>query len=67
MITDPDMYRSANVLIRDHGEEATLEAGMRADAMLEHGDLDGYAVWKRIVKTVDELLAERPPPDATIH
>ena len=30
---------------------------MRADAMLNDGDLDGNAVWKRIVKAVDELLS----------
>ncbi len=34
-----DIYRSANVLIREHGEDAALEAAMRADAMLEKGDL----------------------------
>ncbi len=29
---------------------------MRADAMLEKGDLDGYAVRKRVLKAVEELL-----------
>ena len=29
---------------------------MRADAMLEKGDIEGCAVWKRIVKAVEELL-----------
>ncbi len=42
MISDLDIYRSAQVLIREHGE-ATLEAAMRADAMLEKGDLEGLA------------------------
>ena len=28
---------------------------MRADAMLEKGDLDGYAVWKRIQRAVEEM------------
>ncbi len=28
---------------------------MRADAMLEKGDLEGQAVWKRIVKAVEEI------------
>ncbi len=31
MIRDLDIYRSANVLIREHGE-ATLEAAIRAGA-----------------------------------
>ncbi len=42
MVSDLDIYRSANVLIRQHGEDAPIEAAMRADAMLESGDLDGY-------------------------
>ncbi len=37
--------------------DAPIEAAMRADAMLERGDLDGYAVWKRILRAVRELLA----------
>ncbi len=38
MITDLDIDRSANVLIHEHGEDADLEAAMRADAVLETGD-----------------------------
>ncbi len=30
----------------------------RADELLETGDLDGQAVWKRILKAVDELLVK---------
>jgi hypothetical protein len=32
----------------------------RADAHLGRDDLDGYAVWKRIVKAVEEVLREEP-------
>ena len=38
---------------------------MRADAMLEAGDLDGYAVWKRILRTVGELQGAEP--GARVH
>ena len=38
MLTEIDLYHSANVLIHEHGEVAALEAAMRADAMLEKGD-----------------------------
>ncbi len=41
MTSDLDIYRTASVLIREHGEDATLEAAQRADAMLEKGCLDG--------------------------
>ena len=60
MIPDLDIYRSANVLIKHHGADAPIEAAMRADAMLEKGDLDGYAVWKRVLKAVAELLRSEP-------
>ncbi len=52
---DIDIYRSANVLIREHGEDVAIEAAMRADAMMDNGDLDGCAVWKRIVRAVEEI------------
>ena len=58
MIRDLDIYRSANVLIREHGEDAALEAAKLADAMLAKGDLEGQAVWKRILKVVEEI--QRP-------
>ncbi len=60
MIPDLDIYRSAQVLVKRHGQDAPIEAAMRADAMLEAGDLDGYAVWKRVLKAVEELLRDEP-------
>ncbi len=41
MVSDLDTYRAANVLIRQHGDDAALEAAMRADAILEKGNLEG--------------------------
>ena len=34
MVADIDIFRSAQVLIREHGEDAAIEAAMRADAMV---------------------------------
>ncbi len=65
MLSDLDIYRSANVLIREHGEDAAIEAAMRADAMLEKGGLEGQAVWKRIVRAVEEIQREEPAPSET--
>ena len=67
MIPDLDIYRSANVLVKHHGEDAPIEAAMRADAMLDKGDLDGYAVWKRILRAVGELQRAEPGPGAWVH
>ncbi len=60
MVSEIDIYRSAKLLIDQHGEDAGLEAAMRADAMLEKGDMEGATTWRRIVKAVEELLAAAP-------
>jgi hypothetical protein len=58
--SDLDIYRTANVLIREHGEDAALEAAQRADAMLEKGSLDGQRVWKRVLVAVKEIQRQEP-------
>ncbi len=67
MTSDLDIYRSAQVLVKQHGPDAPIEAAMRADAMLEAGDLDGYAVWKRILRAVEELQGAAPKPGEALH
>ena len=42
-----------------------IHAAMRAAAMLEKGDLDGQAAWKRILKAIEELLNWEPPTTDT--
>ncbi len=39
MFPDLDIYRAAQVLVREHGEDATPETAQRAAAMLEKGDI----------------------------
>jgi hypothetical protein len=60
MVEDIDIYRPANIIVMQHGEDAPIHAAMRADKFLEAGDLDGYAVWLRIVKAVEDLLRSEP-------
>ncbi len=56
MTTELDIYRSANALIKQHGDDAKTHAAQMADKMLDKGDLDGQAVWLRIILAIDELL-----------
>ena len=67
MTPDLDIYRSAQLLVKQHGEDAPIHAAMRADAMVEAGDLEGYGVWKRVTKAVDELQRAEPGPSAAVH
>ncbi len=67
LTSDLDIYRAANLLVKRHGEDAPIHAAMRADAMLEAGDLDGAATWQRIVRATKELLSKERPPEATVQ
>ncbi len=67
MIPDIDIYRSANLLVKQHGEDAPIEAAMRADAMLQAADLEGYRVWKRILRAVEEIQGTQPKSGEAVH
>jgi hypothetical protein len=55
MTADLDIWRAANVLVKEYGDEAALMAARRCDALLADGDLDGERVWKSILRAVKEL------------
>ena len=65
--SDLDIYRAANELIKQHGDKAPIHAAMRADELLEAGDMDGKAVWLRIAKAAEELLSDKQADGAAIH
>ena len=67
MTDDKEIYQSAKLLIDRHGDDAVIEAAMKADKMLEQGDLDGLATWNRILREIEELRTGNRPKDATIN
>ena len=61
MVDDRDIWRAANLLVKRHGcADAASVAARRAEELLAAGDVEGYAVWKRILSAVAELT--RPTP-----
>ena len=56
MTPDIDIYRSAKLLVDRPGDEAPIHAAMRADALMDAGDMDGRAVWLRIKAAAEEML-----------
>ena len=67
-MTSPiDIYQTANELIKQHDEDAPIHAAIRADELLDAGDLDGQTVWKRILAAVEELQSKEPPEGARVH
>ena len=67
MIPDLDIYRSAKLLVDQHGDEAPIHAAMRIDELLVKGDLDGRAVWRRILGAIEELLRAEPAGRERVH
>ena len=60
MVSDLDIYRSAQVLIRQHGDDAGFHAAQRVDALAEAGDQEGERTWKRILRAIEVLQNETP-------
>ena len=59
-ISDPDIWRAAQLLIERHGEDAAIAAAQRADELAKEGDLDGGAVWGSILQVVEDLQRVKP-------
>ena len=55
-----DIYRSAKLYIDQHGDQAALQAAMQADALLEKGDMEGSATWRKIIKAIEVMRATEP-------
>ena len=67
MPSDLDILRTAQALIRQHGDDAEIHAAMRADELLEAGALDGNAVMMRVVRAIRELRRTQPKPGETVQ
>jgi hypothetical protein len=59
VISDLEIWRTANLLIDQHGVEAEKVAARRAEEMNDQNDLGGVIAWLRIIDAIREL---RAPP-----
>lgn len=50
-----DFYRRAKRLIDEYGADAAAHARMQADLMLDLGDMEAFAQWKRLVGVILEI------------
>jgi len=60
MISDLDIWRCAQLMINNHGDEAALEAAATADEWLAKGNIEAQRMWMRIAKAIDELRTVKP-------
>jgi hypothetical protein len=49
MISDRDVWAAAVLMVKRYRDDAMQEAAMRADQLLEDGDMAGAATWCRIL------------------
>lgn len=67
-MTSPiDIMRCAKLLCDQYGEEASIIAAMRADRLLERGELNGYSTWKAILRAIVDIRSEVPRQGQMIH
>jgi hypothetical protein len=66
-MTNLDIWRSANILLKRYRGEALFIAARRADALLDQGDHSGCSTWIRIAKAITELERKRPRKGETLH
>ena len=67
MLSDLDLWRPAQIMVKHFGDGAATEAAMRADEFLDQGNLDGKRLWIRIMQTIEELQRERPRYGEAVH
>lgn len=66
MITEIDIWRGANILVKEHQEDAGWVAADRLALMQRRGDKAGAEVWRRIIQAVGAIVtavrnSERQP------
>jgi hypothetical protein len=59
VISEIDIWRAANLLIREHGADAEREAARLQDPMLDRGDDEGRQMWGADRRAIAVLQA--PP------
>ncbi len=67
MISDLDLWRAAQVMVKRYGDGAATEAAVRDDEFLDRGDIDGNRLWTQIKQAIEELQRERPGDGEAVH
>ena len=59
-VADIDIWRAANLLLKQHGKSAPIVTAQRARQCMASGDDAGLRLWERIAGAMLELLKEKP-------
>ena len=66
-MTKMSTWLDADILLKQYKTDAIFIATMRADTLLQQGDLEGCAVWVDIAKAIDALQYQRVNTDEPVH
>jgi hypothetical protein len=61
VISEIEIWRTANLLLKHSGHKAAAEAAARAAAPKTAGDREGEAVGRRIADAISQLQNKTPP------
>jgi hypothetical protein len=67
MTEEIDVWRAAALLVKRYGQDAPVLAAMRADQLAAEGDMEGRAIWLRIIKAIDGLLSQERPEGEPVN
>jgi hypothetical protein len=67
MIPDIDIWRAAALMTQCFRRDAADQAEACADELLAAGEIDGGAMWKRIVLAIEQLQSGRPAAGEAVH
>ncbi len=63
-LSEWELWAIASKFDADFGDEAAIHAALKADAMLERNDREGYQVWLAIIDLIHRLDRDAP---AVVH
>ena len=66
MVPEIDIWRSAQLLIKQHGKEVGLKADLRVSELTKKGDTTGADVWKLIRSAIEKLQNESPSDESLV-
>ena len=55
-----DIWRAAEQMRKLYGSDAAIHAAMRADKLIDQGDIEGFDMRKRVVAALNELDRQSP-------
>jgi hypothetical protein len=63
ILSEIDRWRVAQLLIKQHGQDAELNAALRADEAIAVGDPKGESLWRDVMIKICQLQRSKLPQE----